>query len=127
MSVPLEELTRPDRWPSTLIIALKLASPVHHRSTADKPTERAFFDIARESFALGHRAALGRRRFGGRFCFNTCSLIGGVGFGSGVVRNLRFVAGVVVIFLFLGILSILSISYLRNMGARMFSHRLSEP
>ena len=81
-------------------------SPFHRRQT----TERAFL-ISRASFALGHRAALGRRRFGGRFCFNTCSLIGGVGFGSGVVRNLRLWLEWSLSSCF-GILSILSISYL---------------
>src|SRR4029453_14776164 len=36
MSVPLDELTRPERWPSTLIMALKLASPV---TTVPPPTK----------------------------------------------------------------------------------------
>ena len=98
-------------------------------AAADKTAERTFFNIAREAFALGHRAArLSRRSVDCRFCFNTRSLIGRVSFGSGVIRNFRLLGGVVRFFLILGILSYPKHSFTSvKMGARKFSHRPSEP
>src|SRR5688500_3119912 len=73
-------------------------------AAADESAQRTFLDIARERLALSHGAASRcGRGFGCRFYLSRRLIR--VRFGSGVIRNFRFVGGVVRIFLILGILS----------------------
>ena len=96
---------------------LKVSFTGEHRSATHETAKRAFLDISRQGLTLGHRAGRSGGGISSGLCFGTrAALIRGVRFG--VVRSLLPVAGAVVLFLILGFFPILSISYLRIVGAR---------
>src|SRR5262249_23088822 len=80
----------------------------NYSAASDETTQGSLLDIACQGFTFSHGTRGTRSwtcRFGG-FCVNTRPLIGGVrSLGSGVFRNFLLLAGVVVIFLFLWVLS----------------------
>jgi hypothetical protein len=104
MSVPLDELTRPDKVTVNSHHGLEVSFAGDNSAAAHETTQRAFLDISGQRFAFRHCARTAVVGSTAGFASVVVAWIRGVGLGR-VIRNLRFLVGVVVLFLIFGILS----------------------